>query len=317
MNGTLCYRNEEPVQGVRANLFVRMKYYYQRHGVQNFIRKLSESGHFCVCIYTSMMVHNAKAGLNAILGAEIDLIEHVFDHDCNSKDEHGENDWDTIRDLKKVWAKMDNAFDYTNTLVLDNEARKFRNTPDNGIVVPEFGVKEVKARDTSTLSELQEYLLEMGKATKIDASFDVREYLKSRPFGKTVKEVAVDEVAKLSISVESLSVTENKIESSENDQQFMQVTENESKDEEKKISCLDDETIHVHLVCIDGFKAVMNDSKSKLVVYVKLREDVRIERKMSLKLLAEAVGRENVEVVPIDSRVEGSTNNSIAVTCTA
>ena len=45
-----------------------------------------------------------------------------------------------------------------NTLLLDNEARKFNETPRNGIVVPEFGPAEVRARKAGTLDGLLRYV---------------------------------------------------------------------------------------------------------------------------------------------------------------
>jgi hypothetical protein len=99
----------------------------------------------------------------------------------NKPDPNGQDEWDTIRDMKKVWTKMP-AFGPSNTLLLDNEARKFCETPRNGIVVAEYGAEEARARVTTTLQELQTYLLSLASASPAD----VRLYLEATPFGRTV-----------------------------------------------------------------------------------------------------------------------------------
>ncbi len=116
---------------------------------------------------------------------------------------------------------LGNKNDASNTLVLDNEAEKFRNHPENGIVVPEFGLDEVRSRKRHTLMGLQKYLLYLGKATAEDSKFDVRMYTKKLPFGVD----QVDEIDELSNAVNSLSV---------------------------KAKCVEDlpEDTKVHLVCV-------------------------------------------------------------------
>jgi hypothetical protein len=96
----------------------------------------------------------------------------------NKADPEGVNEWDTVRDMGKVWAALP-AFGAHNTLLLDNEARKFRDAPRNGIVVPEFGPAEVRSRAAHTLDALKGYLLQLAEA----APPDVRAYLAARPFG--------------------------------------------------------------------------------------------------------------------------------------
>ncbi len=55
--------------------------------------------------------------------------------------------------LVQVWEALP-GFGPENTLLLDNEARKFKDTPRNGVVVPEFGPAEVRSRKSDTLKEL-------------------------------------------------------------------------------------------------------------------------------------------------------------------
>lgn len=73
------------------------------------------------------------------------------------------NEWDTIRDMSKVWAEeKKKGFSKKNTVLLDNESRKFQDTPRNGIVVPEYGEAEVRSRSAHTLDTLLKYFLRMA-----------------------------------------------------------------------------------------------------------------------------------------------------------
>ena len=91
----------------------------------------------------------------------------------NKPDPDGVNQWDTVRDMEKVWKALPDYGPH-NTLLLDNEARKFSETPRNGIVVPEYGPDEVKTRKKDTMDKLLQYLLKM----QADSPRDVRKYIK-------------------------------------------------------------------------------------------------------------------------------------------
>ena len=81
------------------------------------------------------------------------LIAEILDRDMNKMDPDGEEEWDTIRDMTKIWRAMP-EFNASSTILLDNEARKFKETPRNGIVVPEFGPAEVQTRRSGTLTQV-------------------------------------------------------------------------------------------------------------------------------------------------------------------
>ncbi|KAF5835981.1 hypothetical protein DUNSADRAFT_6597 [Dunaliella salina] len=187
MNGTICYRSEERVAGnVREDLYIRHKYYYKRRGIEEFVKQLASTGHFKVAVYSSMMSHNIQAGLNAIMNPQTrQQLLAILDRGMNKPDPTGKDPWDTVRDMRKVWRRLP-EFGPKNTLLLDNEARKFAEDAANGIVVPEFGAAEVLGRKTNTLDSLTAYLLKMGES----GPSDVREYLRSHPFdpSKTVGE---------------------------------------------------------------------------------------------------------------------------------
>jgi len=177
MNGTLCFRAETPVAGAQPDLFVRHKYYYGRHGVQKFLGELHSCDAFVLCVYTSMMAHNVHAGLDAIVPGYNRLFSKVLDRSMNKPDPDAKEPWDTVRDMDKVWAAMP-SFGPQNTILLDNEAQRFRDASRNGIVVPEFGPREVELGRSETLQELQAYLLQLAR----DQPPDVREYMTEYPF---------------------------------------------------------------------------------------------------------------------------------------
>jgi hypothetical protein len=70
-------------------------------------------------------------------------------------------------------------FGFRNTILCDNEIRKFRECIDNGILVPPFDEPQV-IKEEESLKYVQEYLQELGKQYAIKP-FDVREYMAAHP----------------------------------------------------------------------------------------------------------------------------------------
>ena len=100
----------------------------------------------------------------------------------NKTDPNGVNEWDTVRDMEKVWETLP-GYGPDNTLLLDNEARKFHETPRNGIVVPEYGPAKVKTRKKDTMTRLLKYLLKM----QAESPWDVREYIEVDTIGSPMQ----------------------------------------------------------------------------------------------------------------------------------
>jgi hypothetical protein len=100
----------------------------------------------------------------------------VLDRSMNKVDPEAVNEWDTVRDMTKVWNRLP-GYGPEKTVLLDNEARKFIDAPRNGIVVPEFGATEARTRKEGTLKALQAYLLRLAE----DSPKDVRDYLAANP----------------------------------------------------------------------------------------------------------------------------------------
>jgi len=204
LNGTIAYRSEAAVAGVPPLLYLRHKNFYPRMGIDSFVKEVGREGDFLVAIYTSVMRHNVMPFVQALFPDERGIFK-IFDRNFNKEDPNAVNEWDTIRDLSKIWASV-RGFDATNTILIDNETRKFCETPRNGIVVPEYGAAEVKAKKSNTLQTLQRYLISMKTDPRFGtASFDVREYMEEFPFDPNMSlEVLTDKlrVMELKKSVE-------------------------------------------------------------------------------------------------------------------
>ena len=67
------------IPGLREDLYLRRKYYYKRPGVEAFVAALAASGAFELAVYSSMMQHNLREGLDTILPEHKRLLQHVLD----------------------------------------------------------------------------------------------------------------------------------------------------------------------------------------------------------------------------------------------
>jgi len=203
LNGTIAYRSEAAVRGVEPLLNLRRKNYYPRIGVMEFIKKLDAAG-FAVSVYTSVMRHNVLPFILALVKDDFSKIYKIYDRDYNKPDPNAEKEWDTIRDMDKIWS-LDKNFGPKNTILLDNESRKFQDFPRNGIVVPEFGEAEVRSRSSHTLDTLRKYLLRMSEQPQFkEPGFDVRVYMEKFPYDPLA---SMDELIS---KIEKLEVKEKK-----------------------------------------------------------------------------------------------------------
>lgn len=90
------------------------------------------SKHFHVAVYTSVMAHNIEPVLNSIFGGFFrPPISTIFDRTYNKPDPNAREKWDTIRDVDAIWGNR-LRWNEKNTILLDNEARKFQDVPENG-----------------------------------------------------------------------------------------------------------------------------------------------------------------------------------------
>ena len=191
MNGTLVHRSKDRLAAAgRPALVANGTHYYARDGAAALVhfllgqkgdaRGINPGGRRRVVLafYTSMREQNAKPIAKFLAGGKsVDVYERAF----NKPDPSGDNAWDTMRDLPKVWAATAPAaargFDATNTIVVDDTARKMRDFPRNVLVVPTYDEAAIARGDDDALDYLRAYVDAL-----LDESGDVRKFLHDRPF---------------------------------------------------------------------------------------------------------------------------------------
>ena len=202
LNGTLVYRTLQPVPDARSAFKGRNgKFVYPRHGANELVEGLSARG-YTVCVLSSMAERNVNEAIDRTMSASARaaLTARLCGSVYNRPDPHGVAEYDTIRNMDAVWARFP-AFSARNTVLVDNEARKFEAAPRCGIVIPEMGPSDFKAElllcrpppavnggaaamavagggGGGALSDLLTYL--SGMADK--APSDVQDWMETHPF---------------------------------------------------------------------------------------------------------------------------------------
>ena len=186
MNGTLIHRSKTPLPvSAKPAVVANGMYYYARDHAEDLVQFLldarksedPERRRVVFAFYTSMQESNAMPIVKYLArGQRVDVYERKF----NKDDPEGENAWDTMRDLPKVWGwpgKCARGFDETNTVVIDDTHRKMREHPSNVLVVPTYDEKSVRKGGDDALEYLQAYVDAL-----LDHADDVRVAVDDRPF---------------------------------------------------------------------------------------------------------------------------------------
>jgi len=207
LNGTMIYRTEYPLRNAKPSLFVRSKYTYVRIGSPKFVQKMSQ--YFTVGVYSSVMSHNIEASLNAILPNWKRFISVVYDRNYNKKDPDPVKEWDTVRDMTKIW-KPSSQFNSKNTILVDNESRKVQDCPENAIIVSQYEAADVENQVAGSLDGLEIYLERMAKSEEFQRDeFDVKKYLalnRFQSFQKQEEDVVISKLEALEIVKKTPSV---------------------------------------------------------------------------------------------------------------
>lgn len=188
LNGTLVYRSLVPLPDVRCAFKGRNgKYVYPRRGANELVEGLSVRG-FTVCVLSSMAERNVDEAIDRTMseGARGALAARLSGDRYNRPDPHGVAAHDTVRDMDAVWARFPD-FSARNTVLVDNEARKFEKAPRCGVVIPEMGAAERSYGGVSVLTNLLAYFGVMADAAPID----VQDWMEAHPLdlGNEVAEV--------------------------------------------------------------------------------------------------------------------------------
>lgn len=218
-NGTLAHREkiENSLIQKRAHYKVRYCKFYIRPGARQLVCRLLNDPRCEVAVYTSIMKKNIWPVISefdayfqkmsqegkwepvqcgdSVITTHSSMQQGIltlFDQEYNSSDPEGENYWDTIRDLNKIWKApqiRSMKFDATNTLLIDAEARKVRKHKENSVVIPEYtGRHVVENVNDRSLLDLAKYLdcimIEMQDTTSsIPAILQREKFQKSWSYG--------------------------------------------------------------------------------------------------------------------------------------
>jgi len=175
LNGVLLHRSEDRIDVVKEDLYIRNRYYYFRPGTSELLKVLSK--HYCIALYSSVARYNMVVVQNVLETGGFKF-DHILDRSYNKKDEEGVEVFDTIRDFHKVWKET--GYDCTNTIMLDNDARKLREYPQIGIILPEFNEDCVRKRNVQLFLDLEDYLLTIAGTFNIIQ--DVSRWMETHPF---------------------------------------------------------------------------------------------------------------------------------------
>ncbi len=181
MNGTTILRTQAPIPDIAPCFTIRLKgqnmYYYMRPYAFEMLQALRQHPRCEVAFFTSMRKCNAVPAMHALGMENLDLYDRKF----NVWDPMGENDYDTMRDLEKVWStgsRVGSNYTADTTILIDNTFRKVRFYPDNAILVREYTEQDVRNGEDRDLIDLSTFLLNMLDA----CGYSVPSFLQAHPF---------------------------------------------------------------------------------------------------------------------------------------
>ena len=150
--------------------------YYIRSGAVDFVTWLAAVPEVRLAFYTSMRYTNAIPAIERLLGHSWEDRVRLYDREYQKADPEGEEVWDTMRDLHKVWAneaeEYGHHFDGSNTLMLDDTMRKMREHPDNVVLVPTLDTSTIltETKDGAVLGTVRKYIEGLLSATSCSST---------------------------------------------------------------------------------------------------------------------------------------------------
>ena len=200
MNGTLLVRTTAKIPGARPPDLVHTNrlYYYLRERAAELVAALATRADVVFAFYTSMQKRNAEPAVRALCGPGGAPELYAAEFNAPDDDEAGRRHaWDTVRCLDKVWAHDGAAFgfDATNTVMVDDTARKMRRWPGNVLVVDEYDADAVARGDDDALSTCLDYVGRLADALASGACADVRTFTAASPFRAARRPMSVAAMA--------------------------------------------------------------------------------------------------------------------------
>lgn len=178
LNGTMCHRARKRIKcSVQHSFRAKAYYVYPRPSLAIFMDTMQKKDTLDLYINTSITRDNAMLMVKKLLPDQFDtLTPHLFGQEMSKPDPKGKERWDTMRDLNRVWNHL-SKYGPSNTIVVDNDAKKCRECLPNTILVPPF-INRRGLRSIDVLPRLQDYLTQLADAQPED----VRTYLQRLPF---------------------------------------------------------------------------------------------------------------------------------------
>ena len=159
----LVHRCEELLDGFDSHLLffelARHYWYYLRPQAVELLHEMLQ--HFRVAIYTTMSEENLRVILQGLLGMDYEhMLVGVFDRQFLKPDPKGRREWDTMRDIERIWAspQCSGRYDATNTVLFETDMRRVREHYANAIIVPFFDAAALRRGDDGTLGLLRQTL---------------------------------------------------------------------------------------------------------------------------------------------------------------
>ncbi len=164
LNGTTILRTRGPIPGIEPNFKMRVGgrdlSHYIRPYASEMLQELREHPRCEVAFYTSMRKSSALPVMRN-LGMEI---LDVYDRKFNIPDPSGECDYDTMRDLEKVWStagRVGSNHTADTTVLIDNTLRKVRCYRDNAVLIQEYTEQNVHNDEDRELIDTTKFLLNL------------------------------------------------------------------------------------------------------------------------------------------------------------
>lgn len=176
LNGTIIYRNARALE-LKGEKKIGQRYTCLRPGTIENMKKLMDF--YDIYIYSSMEKKNIDATITELFAGTNIRIVDIFDRGWNIKDPNGSQPYDTIRDMQRIWIHLEaKGVTPSNTILIDNEARKVEACKYNAIIIPQIAIEEIRLLSSTRLDHMTAYLIELAKS----GVNDVRDYIKERPY---------------------------------------------------------------------------------------------------------------------------------------
>ncbi len=184
LNGTTILRTRDPIPGIAPHFMMRVGgrnlCHYMRSNASEMLQELQEHPRCEVAFYTSMRISSAKPAMQALGMEKLD----VYDRKFNIPDPSGKYEYDTMRDLEKVWStagRVGSKHTADTTVLIENTLRKVRCYRDNAVLIQEYAEQNVyNGEEDRELIDTTKFLLNLLDT----CGCSVPSFLQMHPFNR-------------------------------------------------------------------------------------------------------------------------------------